>query len=181
MSSARVRLTPELQERICSYVRSGGYLHVAAEAAGVPRAVFDRWVRRGSGRKRLRRYRAFVVAIRQAAAQGRLMKEMEVLREKPLDWLRYGPGRETTDTPGWTSAGKPAFGPAGDGGNLLENPVVLAWLHELVERLTPTPEARLAAAEIAAAGGPPHAGRGWGTGTPSRAEGDSDPAAVKVR
>jgi hypothetical protein len=159
MSLDRVRLTPELQERICSYVRSGGYPHVAAEAAGVPREVFDEWLRRGSGRRTRRRYRAFVLAVRQAAAQGRLTKEMEVFRDKPLDWLRYGPGRETADAPGWTSAGKPAFGAAGDGGNPLENPVLLERLHALVARLTHSPEARVAAAEIAAAEGPPDAGR----------------------
>jgi hypothetical protein len=100
-----------------------------------------------------------VLALREAAAQGRLAKEMEVVRDKPLDWLRYGPGRETADTPGWTSAGKTAFTPVGDGGNPLENPVLLERLHALAQRLTPSPEARLAAAESGAAEGPPDAGR----------------------
>ena len=49
-------LTPELQGRIVAFVRAGGYPHVAAEAAGVPRHVFERWLKRG-GRRKARAWR----------------------------------------------------------------------------------------------------------------------------
>src|SRR5438105_11864897 len=107
MSSSRYRLTPAIQQAIVAYTRAGGFPHVAAEAAGVPRAVFARWLRRGEGRRAKARYRAFADAVRQAAAQARLGAEVSVRNDKPLDWLRSGPGRETADVPGWTANARP--------------------------------------------------------------------------
>ena len=40
-------LTPDVQKAVCAYIAAGGFPHVAAEAAGVPRHVFDDWMRRG--------------------------------------------------------------------------------------------------------------------------------------
>ena len=47
MARPRYRLTPALQEQIVAYIRAGGFPHVAAEAAGLPRQVFARWLERG--------------------------------------------------------------------------------------------------------------------------------------
>ena len=66
MSIRRYRLTPELQSAICGYILSGGYPHVAAEAAGLPREVFDAWLRRAHARRPATKYRLFYEAIMQA-------------------------------------------------------------------------------------------------------------------
>ena len=57
MARPRYRLTPALQEKIVAYIRAGGFPHVAAEAAGLPRRVFERWLERG---QRLMRRRTIV-------------------------------------------------------------------------------------------------------------------------
>jgi hypothetical protein len=142
MATRRLRLTPELQERLCSYIHAGGFPHVAAEALGVPRELFDTWLRRGSGPRARRPYRDFAAAVRRAAAEARLSKETATFRERPLDWLRYGPGKETEESPGWTAAPAPTFQPAPAEINPLEIPEVVELLNGLVGALGPIPEAR---------------------------------------
>ena len=142
MSTHRPRLTPELQQRICSYIHCGGFPHVAAEALGVPRELFDTWLRRGSKPRARRMYREFAAAVRRAAAVARLHKETATFLERPLDWLRYGPGKETEDSPGWTVAPSPTFQPAAVTVNPLAIPEVVELLNELVQVLAPIPEAR---------------------------------------
>jgi len=41
-----------------------------------------------------------------------LKAEPTAFTDKPLDWLKSGPGRETTDSTGWTGPARPQ---AGDG------------------------------------------------------------------
>src|SRR5438105_1422557 len=95
MARKRHLLTPAVEQAILAYVRAGGFPHVAAEAAGVPRAVFERWLARGQEPGGPAKYRAFLEAVRQAQAQARLGAEVSARDDKPLDWLRSGPGRET--------------------------------------------------------------------------------------
>jgi hypothetical protein len=102
MSRIRLTLTPAIQQAIVAFVRAGGFPHVAAEAAGVPREVFDDWMTR-----RGRPYRDFAWAVRQAHAQARLRGEVTVHEERPLDWLKSGPGRPAPDSPGWTLPARP--------------------------------------------------------------------------
>src|SRR2546421_628308 len=96
--------TPELQQRICAFIRAGGFPRVAAEAAGVPAGVFERWLRRGKRRRAPDCYRAFAEAVAQARAQARLAAELQVFEKRPLDppyhrtpspgpWSRTSPGR----------------------------------------------------------------------------------------
>ena len=47
MTTKRPLLTPAVEKIILAYVRAGGFPHVAAEAAGVPRDLFDEWMRKG--------------------------------------------------------------------------------------------------------------------------------------
>jgi hypothetical protein len=88
-----IRLTPEIQEKMVAFLRAGGFPDVAAQAAGVPPDVFADWIRRGLRHKAKPRYRAFVRAIYQAIAQARLGAEVAIRGEKPLEWLKSGPGR----------------------------------------------------------------------------------------
>ena len=99
-------LTPELQQRIVSYIRAGAFDWVAAEANGVDRFTFWEWIRRGEGEDRDRpqteRYAQFAQAVREARAEARLSAEVEVKRGEPLSWLMKGPGRDRPGEPGWT-------------------------------------------------------------------------------
>ena len=103
MAGRRAKLTPELQHQILSFVRAGSYDWIAAEAAGISKTTFYRWMRQGedagSGI-----YHDFRQEVRQARAQARVAAEAEVRRDNPLAWLRYGPGRERPGEPGWTES-----------------------------------------------------------------------------
>jgi hypothetical protein len=146
MSAKRHPLTPTVQQMIVAYVRAGGFPHVAAEAAGVPCAVFERWMRRGHAPRPKDRYRAFAEAVGQAAAQARLGAEVAILTNKPLDWLRYGPGRETAKRRGWTGAVRAAVLPRRGRREALAEPEVQALIARLLGLLEPFPEARAAIA-----------------------------------
>jgi hypothetical protein len=106
MARQRYRLTLALQEKIAAFIRAGGFAHVAAEAAGLPREVFARWLERGERADAPASYRTFARAIREAEAQARLQAELNVRSDKPLDWLKAGPGKARSDNPGWSNPDK---------------------------------------------------------------------------
>ncbi|MGH7173174.1 MAG: hypothetical protein ACRELF_01485 [Gemmataceae bacterium] len=114
MARQRYRLTVALQEKIAAFIRAGGFAHVAAEAAGLPREVFARWLERGERAGAPANYRTFARAIREAEAQARLQAELNVRGEKPLDWLKAGPGKDRADKPGWSNPGKAGSTAAAD-------------------------------------------------------------------
>jgi len=143
---SRYRLTPEIENAIVSYIRSGGYPWVAAEGAGIPRRVFAQWMRRGSKLRRRSRYRQFYVMVLQARAQARLAAEMETRKKDPRSWLTHGPGKERTGAPGWTNPGKarPAMKKRADDALATEKLVEL--MGSVLQALAPFPEARAAVA-----------------------------------
>jgi hypothetical protein len=140
MSSSRFSLTPDIHQTIVAYVRGGGFPYVAAEAAGVPRRVFKRWLRRGKGSQALPEYRSLADAVREAAAQARLGAEVAVRDSKPLDWLRYGPGRESAAGPGWTSAVRPR--PPSRSEVTLLDPALQAIITAVLDALADQPDIR---------------------------------------
>lgn len=145
MARARYRLTLALQEKIAAFIRAGGFAHVAAEAAGLPREVFARWLERGERPEAPANYRAFARAIREAEAQARLQAELKVRGEKPLDWLKAGPGKTSADNPGWSNSGKAGSTAAADKRDRAQ--VWAEMLHLLgrcAEQLAAYPEARAA-------------------------------------
>jgi hypothetical protein len=146
MAREPYELTAEVQQAIVAYVRAGGYPHVAAEAAGVPGRVFERWLRQAAQGDE--RFRALAEAVRQARAQARLGAEVAARNERPMDWLRSGPGKQTADSPGWTGAVR-AAGYEGDGSVLLA-PEAQALFHSMLDALAAFPEARLALAGVVA-------------------------------
>ncbi len=108
MPGARLALTSELEQQILNFIGAGGFPHVAAEAAGVPKSLFDRWLERGTSRGAREPYRSFARHVRQTAARARLKAEIEAREKDPRFWLIHGPARETADSPGWASQVKPA-------------------------------------------------------------------------
>jgi len=131
-------------ERIVALVRLGSYPHAAAEAAGLPREIFQEWWQRGEKNGGRQPFRGFVRQIRQAIAQGRVKAEMAVYEKDPKFWLGHGPGRETASNPGWTGEVK------ADVERATESAVRPQWMElsaAVLEALAPFPEARLAVAE----------------------------------
>jgi hypothetical protein len=142
MARSRYALTAAVAHLIVSYVRAGGYPHVAAEAAGIPRAVFKDWMRRGAEPRGRALYRDFRRDVLQAHAQARLKAEVEMLEERPLDWLRYGPGKETAESPGWTGPARPHPGGLESAEVSLADPAVQEIVAALLEYLGDYPDAR---------------------------------------
>jgi hypothetical protein len=147
MARRRRPLTPQVQDRICSFIRAGGFAHVAAEAAGVPREVFEEWLERGRAPKR---YHDFCQAVRQAQAEARLAAELKLHEKTPLQWLKCGPGRETPTAPGWTTPVKPLFAGDSHAAGALSLPEIQEVLAALLDALAPFPEARAALAPFLA-------------------------------
>ena len=147
--SNRPKLTDAIEHKILVWIRSGVYPHVAAEAEGIARDVFERWLALGTRRKPPPgpRYRRFAENVLQAAAVGRLRVEIRALEKDPKFWLLSGPGKERPDNPGWTTALKAQ--PVKDQRvmNLFEDPAFAKVIEALLAALIPFPEARKAAVE----------------------------------
>ena len=89
----------------------------------------------------------FAEEVRQAEAQARLGAEVAALKDKPMDWLKAGPGKETAAKPGWSALAKPRAG--GDKPTpLLLDPAVQTFLRTLLSALEAYPEARAAVAKV---------------------------------
>jgi hypothetical protein len=151
MARTRIKLTPALGERICACIRSGGYAHVAAEAVGVPRDLFERWMVGGRKKGAREPYRSFAAAVAQAEAEARLRAETAVFKKQDWDiWLRCGPGKESGKSPGWTAAARPRGGEDPKQGRAANLELILELCEKLLEALEPFPEARDAAAAVIA-------------------------------
>ncbi len=135
-------LTPERHKAIVAAIRAGAYDWVAAQANGVDKNTFMAWMRRGE-RERTGRYLNFRIDVLTARAQARLSAEIEVRKDLPFNWLRFGPGREREDEPGWTESREVKHSGSVDVLHSTE------WgrLAEVIDNaLLPYPDARLAVA-----------------------------------
>jgi hypothetical protein len=142
------KLTPQLEEKILVWVRSGAYPNVAAAAEGVSLDVFERWRVWGTRKspRPIKRYQQFAANLLSAAGFARVRAEIKVLEKDPKGWLLCGPGRERPDRPGWSTAVKAAAAEQ-DGGNLWTNPVLAGQIERVLAALVPFPEARKAVVE----------------------------------
>ena len=107
------KLTAEVHRAIVELIRSGAFDRVAAEAARIHESTFGRWMEHG--RKGQIPYRDFYDDVVHARAQARAVAEIEIKRDNPLAWLRYGPGRERPGRPGWTDSVKHGHSGPGEG------------------------------------------------------------------
>jgi hypothetical protein len=147
MTRRRFPLNAGLAQQIIAFIRAGGIPYVAALAAGVPRAIFERWLRRAAGARSPAAVRALCRDVPQAHAQARLKAEVAILADKPLDWLRYGPGKETPDAPGWSAAARPQPPERAEGDPLADSQFA-AVVQRLLDALGPYPEVRVMVARI---------------------------------
>lgn len=135
-------LTPERHKAIVAAIRAGAYNWVAAEANGIDRETFRLWMRRGEN-ERIEPYLTFFVDVRTASAQARTAAEVEVRKDQPFNWLRFGPGRERENSPGWTESKQVTHRGAVDIVHSTEWTRISAAIDEA---LLPYPDARLAVA-----------------------------------
>lgn len=136
-------LTPAYEEQVVQFVRAGGYDWVASEAAGVPRVVFEGWLRRGT-RQRRQPYRRFHERVMQARAQACLKAEIDARDQDPRFWLKHGPGRERLDYPGWTNPARPLARVDSGEMNIFDVPEFLSMTAALLGVLSAYPEAHAA-------------------------------------
>jgi transposase len=66
-SGRPTKLTAELQAKVCDAIRAGNYLETAAAFAGIRKATFHNWLRRGA-RQTQGIYHAFSEAVEKALA-----------------------------------------------------------------------------------------------------------------
>ncbi len=78
-------LTPEVHDRIVEALRSGCYLETAAAYAGVPRATFYEWLRRGRAGDGDRFVR-LADAIEKALADAELRDLLTIARASESQW-----------------------------------------------------------------------------------------------
>jgi hypothetical protein len=146
MARHRYVLTADLARQIAGFIRAGGFPHVAAEALGVPREVFEDWLRRGGEGRGPAVCGILFHEVLQAHAQARLTAEVSVLEDRPLDWLKSGPGRPSAGAPGWTAPARAAAAHRTDSEPLLD-PQVQEFFRLVLRSLADHPEIRTAIAE----------------------------------
>ncbi len=135
--------TPERHRAIVAAIRAGSFAWVAAEANGISQTTLKAWMRKGE-RARREPYRTFALEVRQARAQARLSAELEVRRAEPFAWLRFGPGRERPEEPGWTESKEVKHSGTFDVIHSVEWTRLASAIQAALE---PYPDARLAVAE----------------------------------
>jgi hypothetical protein len=135
--------SPELLKEIVAYIRAGAYPHVAAQAAGLSQTQFTQWMQRGERAGSKGSHADFAKAIRQAEAQARITAEMEIRQNKPLDWLRNGPGRHSMQNVGWTGNVR-GTSQAETAGDLLDSPAMQETISTILRALEDHPEAKRA-------------------------------------
>src|SRR5450830_643987 len=136
-------LTPESHKAIVAAIRAGAFDWIAAEANGIDRETFKLWMRTGTRTKK-EPYRSFVRDVRAARAQARLSAEIEVRKEQPFNWLRFGPGREREGEAGWTESSEIKHSGSVDVLYSQEWTVISVAIETALENF---PEAKLAVAE----------------------------------
>jgi len=144
---SRISLTPKVQTEIVSYIRRGGFPHMAAEAAGIPVPVFEEWLANARQPSAAKKYIDFAAAVRQAQAVARILAEVEVFKQDPKTWLKSGPGRDQRDSPGWTTSAPPVSHDREEV-NLLSDSAWNELWTSVLEAVSAFPDARTALADV---------------------------------
>jgi hypothetical protein len=147
MAGSRRALTPDVEQQILNFIGAGGFPHVAAEAAGVPKSLFDNWIERGARPGSREPYRSFAQRVSQTAARARLKAEIEAREKDPRFWLMHGPARESADSPGWSSQVKPLSDTQSGGAAAPMLAEVNQVWRKILEKLERFPDARVAVIE----------------------------------
>jgi hypothetical protein len=137
-----LRLTAQLVRDLADRIKAGAFEQVAAESLGVPFEMYRTWLARGRQPRAGKLYRQLYQGVRQARAHARLMAETELRKEAPKVWLLHGPGRQTSDLPGWTSPTRARPDGEAEKLDVFRHPEVMALINAITAALAPFPEAR---------------------------------------
>ncbi len=126
-----IKLTPDAEAVILTYIEAGAADYIAAEAAGIDQRTFRDYLQRGQGlhpkRASTPQLVRFAKAVMEAKARARAAREIQAAEHHVPFWLthmaRSKPGRE-----GWTD-------PAEGEGGQLPVPVYEPSLEEAAETL----------------------------------------------
>jgi hypothetical protein len=154
MSSPFTFITPEAARSIAAAIRAGVYPHVASEAVGVSRELFDEAMRLGTQSGTPSEAQAFAAQIRQAIAQARMKAEMLMLAQDAGFWLKHGPGKGSESNPGWTNPVKPVLN-EDTNASVVASAELLELGAEILKALEPFAEARTAVVKVLVQAGLP--------------------------
>jgi hypothetical protein len=146
MSSPSPIIPPDKARSIAAGIRAGVYPHVASEAFGLPREVFDQAMRLGIAKDAPTEARKFAAEIREAIAHARMKAEMQMLKEDAGFWLKHGPGKASEDNPGWSNPVKPTL--EEEDNNVVTSAELLELSAEILKALEPFAEARAAVVKV---------------------------------
>src|SRR5258708_206078 len=152
MASPANSITPEIARSIAAAIRAGVYPHVASEAVGLSRELFDEAMRLGTQSGAGSEVREFAAQIRQAIAQARMKAVMQLLSEDAGLWLKQGPGKASDSNPGWSNPVKP-MADEETNESLASSAQLMELGAEILKALEPFADARAAVVKVLARAG----------------------------
>jgi hypothetical protein len=153
-------MPPNFVPTVCAFIRAGAFPHAAAEAAGVPRDEFEKWLGYGTPNRRKKGWRPHKTftplwrAVMEAKAQARIRAEMKTFEEDPGRWLTQGPGKDKPNDPGWSRVVRPVVNETNAQVNVLLDPGMQGLFASILQILAPFPDARAAIADALAGSRP---------------------------
>ena len=79
------KLTPEVQERICSAIRAGNYYEAACAYAGIHYSTFRKWMQKGETAKS-GKFREFFETIKKAEHEAEVRMVAQWQKHMPENW-----------------------------------------------------------------------------------------------
>ena len=80
------KLTPELSEKICSTIRIGNYVEVAAAFCSISKETVFAWLRQGAAPGARKKYREFSVAVGRAMAESETRHVATITAASRAQW-----------------------------------------------------------------------------------------------
>lgn len=110
----RLKLTAELQKKLCAYIARGHYATTAAASCGVSETTFFRWMELGTDHTERRKgrivlvkaaapFREFREAVEKARADAQML-HMEAIREAAFDIVPDAKGQPQVRSKNWTAS-----------------------------------------------------------------------------
>ncbi|MDA8087028.1 MAG: hypothetical protein M0Z75_10055 [Nitrospiraceae bacterium] len=84
--SRPVKLTSELQAKLCSAIAEGNYYETACKHAGIDYSTFRKWILRGEKGKEGDRFFEFCEAIKKAESEAEMKCTQVILKSAAKNW-----------------------------------------------------------------------------------------------
>lgn len=80
------KLTPEIQDKICDYLKMGNFIDTSCKLVGIHKDTFFEWMKRGREAKRKSIYQDFFFAVEEAQGFGEARHVAIVSKAGEFDW-----------------------------------------------------------------------------------------------